>query len=670
MKVQVKSMKKTIFRCKWVCKVLPAILLITCGEDKPVQQDYPIMPVSFTQVEVADNFWAKRIRRNHEVTIPIAFKKAEETGRIRNFRMAAGLEKGSFSSLYPFDDSDVYKNIEAASYSLQLFPDPGLEQYLDSLISYIAAAQEDDGYLYTNRTIDPFHTHEMAGPERWINEEASSHELYNAGHLYEAAVAHFQATGKRTLLDVALKNADLIDSQFGWGKIEKAPGHQEIEIGLVKLYRLTGEKKYLDLARFFLEVRGPDGDSYNQMHEKVLQQRTAVGHAVRAQYMYAAMADVAALTGQKDYLAAIDTLWADVVSGKTYLTGGIGSVREIEGFGEACDLPNMEAYCETCAAIANALWNYRMFLLHGESKYFDVFEKVLYNGLLSGVSLSGDHFFYPNPLESDGQYSRKPWFGCACCPVNITRFLPSLPGYIYATNGDELFVNLFIGNHACIMINGKQVELILETDFPWDGDVSITVVSDAPQFIDLRIRIPGWAENLAFPTDLYYFEEMDTERTEFIINGKNADIRKDDGYASISRVWHNDDKLLIRFPVFPRKVKADRLVKANTGKVAIQRGPLIYCLESADQPHTNIPGLYIQAQEEIGYAYLPGLLDGVGVLTLKMNSLPGKGSEEEAAGSDEFRAIPYFSWANRGPGEMTVWIPEFGNMQLEKKDDD
>ncbi|MCK7460846.1 MAG: glycoside hydrolase family 127 protein [Sphingobacterium sp.] len=379
------------------------ILFYGCQEKRATSfSDYPIEPVAFTKVNVTDNFWASRMAINHQITIPIAFRKAEETGRIDNFRIAGNYKEGSFCSLYPFDDSDVYKNIEAACYSMQIYPDPHLNAYLDSLIDYIAAAQEDDGYLYTNRTIDPASTHEMAGKLRWENEEESSHELYNAGHLYEAAVAHFEATGKHTLLSIAIKNANLVDSLFGWGKIEKAPGHQEIEIGLVKLFRVTGERKYLDLAKFFLDVRGPEGGEYNQMHEKAVDQHLAVGHAVRAQYMYAAMADIAAITGEKEYLLAIDTLWSDVVSSKTYLTGGIGSVGSHEGFGEPYDLPNMEAYCETCAAIANALWNYRMFLLHGDSKYFDVFEKVLYNGLLSGVSLSGDQFFYPNPLASAG----------------------------------------------------------------------------------------------------------------------------------------------------------------------------------------------------------------------------------------------------------------------------
>lgn len=618
------------------------ILISGCQEKRPASfSDYPIEPVAFTKVKVNDNFWATRMAINHQITIPIAFRKAEETGRIDNFRIAGNYKEGSFCSFYPFDDSDVYKNIEAACYSMQIYPDPHLSAYLDSLIDYIAAAQEDDGYLYTNRTIDPANTHEMAGKLRWENEEESSHELYNAGHLYEAAVAHFEATGKRTLLSVAIKNANLIDSLFGWGRIEKAPGHQEIEIGLVKLFRLTGERKYLDLAKFFLDVRGPEGGEYNQMHEKVADQHLAVGHAVRAQYMYAAMADIAALTGEEEYLFAIDTLWSDVVSSKTYITGGIGSVGSHEGFGEPYDLPNLEAYCETCAAIANALWNYRMFLLHGDSKYFDVFEKVLYNGLLSGVSLSGDQFFYPNPLASKGQVKRKSWFGCACCPVNITRFLPSLPGYIYAVEGDKLYVNLFIGNEADITIKGQDIRLMQSSDYPWDGEIHLQINTLKSLSFNLMVRMPGWAKNEAFPSDLYFFDDKFIGETEFLLNGKKIKVSQFKGYASLDRKWEDGDQLTVIWPMMPRRVKSNMQVKANEGMIALQRGPVIYCAEAIDQ---LIPGgmyLVIEKNAEIQYEYQPELLNGVGVLKGK-----------------SFKAIPYYAWANREPCEMTVWFRE------------
>ncbi len=632
--------------------VLALVVLSSCNFNDKAARDYPIRPVPFTRVKVNDRFWAPRILTNHRVTIPIAFRKSEETGRIDNFKIAGGLKEGNFCSHYPFDDSDVFKNIEAASYSLQLFPDPMLEAYLDTLISFIAAAQEADGYLYTNRTIDPANTHEMAGTERWQKEEDSSHELYNAGHLYEAAVAHFQATGNRSLLDVALRNADLIESSFGWGKIEKVPGHQEIEIGLVKLYRLTGEKKYLDLAKFFLDRRGPDGSEYNQMHRKVAEQDEAVGHAVRAQYMYSAMADVAALTGDSSYLRAINALWTDVTEGKTYLTGGIGSVGNHEGFGPAFNLPNMDAYCETCAAIANALWNYRMFLLHGDSRYFDVFEKVLYNGLLSGVSLSGDRFFYPNPLASDGQHQRREWFGCACCPVNITRFLPSLPGYIYAVSEEDLYVNLFIGNEAEAEIGGTKVTIVQETGYPWDGRVRVGINPDRPVHFRMHVRVPGWADNRAFVTGLYEFADPHSSQPEISINGEVIPTTIEDGYAVIGRRWMAQDEIVVTFPMDIRLVRAREEVIADSGRLALQRGPLIYCAEQTPADLWQADSVSLGIHSGLEYTWDSELMGGTGVIT---GTITG---EYDAPGdpNSRFTAIPYFSWANRGPSVMRVWL--------------
>jgi DUF1680 family protein len=394
------------------------------------------------------------------------------------------------------------------------------------------------------------------------------------------------------------------------------------------------------------------------MHEKVLNQKVAVGHAVRALYMYAAMADIAALTGEKSYLNAIDTLWTDVVAGKTYITGGIGSVRNNEGFGEAYELPNMEAYCETCAAIANALWNYRMFLLHGESKYFDVFEKVLYNGLLSGVSLSGDLFFYPNPLASAGQFTRKAWFGCACCPVNITRFLPSIPGYIYAVNGQNLFVNLFIGNEAEIKIKGQDIRIIQSTNYPWNGDIRIKITTEKTLDFNIMVRIPGWARNEAFPSDLYYFEDIDTRQTAIFINGKEINAVQKNGYASIDRKWENGDEIKIEFPMMPRRVKANILVKADIGRVALQRGPIIYCLEEGKE----IKGYnnYFLGFSKEYFEYQGELLNGVCTLDgiLKRNQKSAEGEPFWRNIPHVFHAIPYYAWANRGPGEMAVWLCE------------
>jgi uncharacterized protein len=633
------------------------MLIISCKRHDEISRDYPIHPVPFTKVRLCDNFWAPRLKINKEVTIPVAFKQSEKTGRIDNFKIAGKLEKGSFCSKYSFDDSDVYKNIEGASYSLEEFPDPKLEAYLDSLISYIAAAQEKDGYIYTNRTIDPEHTLPMSGTKRWERIEEGSHELYNLGHLYEAAVAYYQATGKKTLLNVAIKSANLIDRKFGWGKIEKAPGHQEIEIGLVKLYRVTGNEKYLKLAKFFLDVRGPGGDRYNQMHKKVIDQDSAVGHAVRAQYMYSAMADVAALTGDEKYIKAIDRLWKDVTDSKTYITGGIGSQSSNEGFGPPYDLPNLTAYCETCAAVANALWNQRMFLLHGDSKYYDVLEKVLYNGLLSGVSLSGDHFFYPNPLASEGKYQRKEWFGCACCPVNISRFIPSVPGYIYATKEKDLYVNLYISDSARFDLDGKPVEISQQSNYPWDGNISLNISPGEERQFTLMLRIPGWAMNQAFPTDLYTFVEKNIQEPILKVNGQKMPINLEYGYAKLDRTWKNGDKVELTLPMPVREVKANSRVLDDAGKIALQRGPIVYCLEWIDQPGKKVSDLSIGDDFDPVAEFHKDLLNGVEIIRGTGIERDNVVEDQPEGGTVEITAIPYYSWANRGAGEMEVWIP-------------
>ena len=417
---------------------------------------YPITPVPFTNVTFADDFWRPRMETNRTVTIPFAFQKCEETGRVHNFERAAQVLRGEPlddatipPETFPFDDTDIYKIVEGASFSLAVQWDDALDAYLDKLIAIVASAQEPDGYLFTARTINPAHPHPWASPERWVKEEQLSHELYNAGHLFEAAAAHFQATGKTSLLNVALRFANLLCETFGPSKRSIYPGHQITEMGLVRLTLLTGDEKYLRLAEFLLDVRG-GGRAYNQAHLPVVEQTEAVGHAVRAGYMYAGMADVAALTGRQDYIDALDAIWNDVAQTKLYVTGGIGQKHDGEAFGEPYDLPNRTAYCETCAAIANVYWNHRMFLLHGDSKYIDVMERTLYNALLSGVSLDGKAFFYPNPLESGGEHERKPWFGCACCPGNMTRFLASVPGYAYAVRDDKIYVNLYVTGSAKI----------------------------------------------------------------------------------------------------------------------------------------------------------------------------------------------------------------------------
>ncbi|MBN2173301.1 MAG: glycoside hydrolase family 127 protein [Bacteroidales bacterium] len=638
--------------------LLFVITFEACNFGGEENADYPIKPVSFTQVRLHDQFWLPRILKNTEVTIPIAFQQSEETGRIKNFEIAGGLIPGSFCSKYAFDDSDVFKIIEGASYSLMIKPDPVLETYLDSLIYKIAMAQEDDGYLYTNRTIMGDSSLPMAGKNRWDNIEEGSHELYNVGHLYEAAVAYYQATGKKNLLEVALKNADLIYNTFGWGKLEIYPGHQEIEIGLVKLYRITGDKKYLDLAKFFLDVRGPDGLEYNQAHQKVVDQKEPVGHAVRALYMYSAMADVAALTGDQAYKTAIDAIWENVVSKKIYITGGVGQSGGNEGFGPGYDLPNLSAYCETCASIANVLWNQRMFLQSGDSKYIDVMERTLYNALLSGVSLSGDRFFYPNPLESNGE-TRKEWFGCACCPSNICRFLPSVPGYIYALDENKIYINLFVESEATFETENGRMTITQSGDYPWSGEMTLHIYPEYAGQSDICIRIPGWAGNEAMPGDLYEFVDIRDEQATIKINNEEVNYNMVKGYAVLNRNWQAHDSIQIGFPFEPRKIKSDKKVRQNRGRFAIQRGPIVFCIEESDNPDVSTRNILVDISQEIHSKFEHQLMNGILTVSLKgqMVRKTLKDSVNVNSVYNKIKGIPYAYWANRKPGQMLVWIP-------------
>ncbi|KRT13387.1 six-hairpin glycosidase, partial [Pedobacter ginsenosidimutans] len=560
------------------CTLLISVSINTSAQ----QKDYPIQPVAFTKVHVHDNFWQPKMKINAEVTIPYVIAQCKANGRMDNFLRAGKKLSGDKMSEFPFDDTDVYKAIEGASYSIQNKANPKLEAYIDTLIGIIGGAQEPDGYLFTFRTVNAKKPHEWIGAKRWEKEEILSHELYNAGHLYEAAVAHYQATGKKTLLNIAIKNADLLVKTFGPGKIEEYPGHQIVEIGLSKMYRVTGNQKYLDLAKFFLDVRGPKGDAYNQAHKKVIDQHDAVGHAVRAAYMYTGMADIAALTGDTKYLSAIDDIWGDVINKKLYITGGIGATGAGEAFGEAYQLPNMSAYAETCAAIGNVYWNERMFLLHGDSKYVDVLERTLYNGLLSGVSLSGDRFFYPNPLASMFQHQRSAWISCACCISNMARFLPSLPGYVYAQDKNDLYINLFMGNTSKIALTATNVEITQITDYPWKGDVGININPEKTANFTLRIRIPGWVAQDASPGNLYSFLDKKTAPVTISINGVATSFTTEKGYAVLTRKWKKGDKIFLSLPMETDKVIANKNVKDDASRFVLERGPVVYCLEGPD----------------------------------------------------------------------------------------
>lgn len=637
-------------------------------------RDYPIQAVSFTQVKLSDNFWLPRIKTNHNVTIPASFERCENTGRVKNFEMAAA-GSGKFCTVFPFDDTDIYKTIEGASFSLSLYPDKKLELYIDTLIAKIQAAQEPDGYLYTARTIDPAHPHKWAGTERWQRERELSHELYNSGHLYEAAVAHYQATGKRTLLDIAIRNADLVCSVFGPGKKHVAPGHQVVEMGLVKLYRITGRKDYLMTAKDFIDERGhfsgydPNSrdpwksGAYWQDHIPVIQQKEATGHAVRAGYLYSAMADIAALTGDEAYLAAIDSIWNNVVSKKMYIQGGIGAVHDGERFGENYDLPNATAYNETCAAISNVYWNHRMFLLHGESKYIDILEKTLYNGLISGVGLDGKSFFYTNTLEikngsEQGEGQRSGWFECSCCPTNLTRLIPSVPGYVYAQKGNSLFINLFINGTSTLSMDKNSILVEQKNNYPWDGNLIFNITPKQSKAFEILIRIPGWASGQAIPSNLYTFSKPVNTKPTITINGKAENYTVRNGYAVLSRTWRKGDVVQVNLPMEVQRVTAHNRLKDDLGKVALQRGPLMYCAEWPDN-NGKVSNLMLPSSTSFKTEYKPGLLNGVTVIegeAAAINIDPQNNSV--STGKQRFVAIPYYAWANRGKGEMVVWFPE------------
>jgi hypothetical protein len=648
---------KTAWLKKSAVWMVMVCLLVTCATKKP-GGTYPIQPVPFTSVKLTDKFWAPRIRTNFEVTIPIAIDQCYSTGRVDNFKIAGKLMKGKFRTEYPFDDTDIYKLIEAASYSLQTIPDSVLEARLDTLIQYIGLAQEPDGYLYTNRTIDSVHTHPWAGNKRWVNDPDLSHELYNCGHLYEAAVAHYQATGKRTLLDIAIKNADLLLKTFGWDKLHIYPGHQVVEMGLVKMYNVTGKKEYLELAKFFLDVRGPGGEEYNQANKKVIDQTEPVGHAVRATYMYSGMADIAAIYGDTSYYNAVRRIWDNLVTQKMYVTGGIGSGGGNEGFDPPYVLPNMSAYCETCASVGDIFWNQRMFLHDGDGKFYDVLERTLYNSLLSGVSLSGDRFFYPNVLESLGQHQRSAWFGCACCPPNIARLLPSLPGYIYATTAKDIYVNLFIDNTASFDFGGSKMEIIQKTEYPWKGLVEITVNPLEEMRFGMKVRIPGWARNEVIPGNLYSFNDGLAPKTVIKVNDKTVNSKTDKGFVTISRKWQKGDKITIELPMDVRKIAADNRVAADKGKIAIERGPLVYCAEWPYTKDARILDLLFDEKALFTPVFDDTLLNGVEAV--KTTARPVKYTlhkEVEKGDLQEITLIPYYAWNNKGPGEMAVWLP-------------
>ena len=638
---------------------LVALGAASCSQPTYTQPDAPIQEVPFTQVHLSDSFWLPRIETNRTVSIPSAFKECEKNGRFDNFAIAAGLKKGEHRGDFSFDDTDPYKVIEGASYSLAVKYDPQLDHYLDSVISIIAAAQEPDGYLTTCVTNKCYRLSGWWGRSKW--EKINSHELYNSGHMYEAAVAHFRATGKRTFLDVAIKNADLVCKTFGpdEGQIHRPSGHPIVEMALCKLYKVTGDRKYLDMAKYFVEEtgRGTDGhklSEYSQDHKPILQQDEIVGHAVRAGYLYSGVADVAALTNDTAYFHALTRLWDNLVSKKLYITGGMGSRAQGEGFGPNYELQNHTAYCETCAAIANVYWNHRMFLATGDSKYIDVLERALYNGVISGVSLSGDKFFYDNPLESMGQHERQRWFGCACCPGNVTRFIASVPNYAYATQQNDIYVNLYIQGKAEMQLaDSTHVTLEQTTGYPWNGKIAIKVTPDKEGEFAIRLRIPSWTKGAPVASDLYAYTDAPKEYT-LKVNGSSARAAEGDGYETIVRTWKAGDVIELDLPMDVRRIQANDSVEIDRGMLALERGPIVFCLEGKDQPDSTVFNKFITPDTQISATYEANLLNGVMVLSGAAKEVALDGSVKDLT----FRAIPYSTWNNRGADQMEVWIPE------------
>lgn len=612
---------------------LLSVVSVSCTDVKQEEAAMKmITPVKFSDVKINDGFWTPRLKSHKDVTMGVCIDQIEnQTGRIRNFENAA-LKQGEHSGIF-FDDSDVYKALEGMAYSLQNIPDPVLEAKCDEWIDKFAAAQEEDGYINTFYTLTGL-------DKRWDNMD--KHEMYCAGHMIEAGVAYYNVTGKRKLLDVCIRMADHMMTIFGPGKRNWVPGHEEIELALVKLYQVTGEKKYLDFSEWLLEQRGhgygsysvhvdPEGARkwnpiYYQDDAPVRDMCEIAGHAVRAMYLYCGMADVAAYTGDQGYIDALNRLWDDVVVRNMYITGGIGQSAHNEGFTTDYSLPNLTAYCETCASVGMVLWNWRMNQFTGDSKYADVMERSMYNGALAGISLEGDLFFYVNPLESVGKHHRKPWYGCACCPSQICRFLPSIGNYIYGLSQDAVWVNLYMGNTAEVKVNGKNVTLTQETNYPWEGAVALTVGTKSPVKTQMRMRIPEWCRSYTLA-----------------VNGTAVNAPVEKGYAVIERKWKDGDKIELVLDMPVEVVAADPRVKENEGRRALQRGPLVYCLEEADNK-VDYDQLKISEDASFSTEFKPDFLRGVVTITAQ-------------TGSQTLNYIPYYSWDNREPGRMQVWVP-------------
>jgi DUF1680 family protein len=649
-------MKKILYLLLFVCLLAPAKNTHAGGKGF----DYPLQEVAYYNVNVTGGLWKMRIDSCIKNTVWDNLRKLTSSGKIDNFSIAAGIKNGDFKS-NEASDSDVYKTIQGACYSLKLHSDPALERFTDSLIAIIGKVQEPDGYLYTIRYFKPLGNKCIGG--RWAN-LSHSHELYNLGHMIEAAVAHYEATGKRNFLNMAIKTADLISGTFGPDRLRDIPGHQEIELALAKLYKVTGKKDYIDVAKFFLNERGHYNNgrvqyvfrnnlTYYQDHKPVLEQEETTGHAVRACYMYAGMVDVGAMSGNVEYIQASNRLWENATGKKIYLTGGVGaSDTKGEAFDEEYMLPNLNAYSETCGAVANMLWNFRLGKYYKDAKYFDVLERTLYNGYLPSCSVHGVGYFYTNPLADRGKKNRSGWFDPPCCPTNISRTTTSVPGYLYLTDNDNLYINLFMNSESKIEFGGRAVGVNQETAYPWDGEVKFRVSIEKPSSFTLKIRVPGWAREEAIPLGLYRYMSKTKKEFSIKLNGAMQKVNLDKGYAVLQKKWQTGDEIILSLPMEVRRVLSDERVKENKGRVALERGPLVYCAEWVDN-NGKTSNIILPDQTKLSSAYMKDLIGGVTVIKGKAKTVDKNGK----AISSDFTAIPYFAWLNRGKGEMDIWLP-------------
>jgi DUF1680 family protein len=634
-------------------------VLLLCNYVSAQTPSRKLEPVSFSQVTITDNFWKPTMDKVATKTLQACVYQTEtKTPRIRNFEKVARNKNEKHEGIF-YDDSDVYKALEAIAYSLKNHPDAELEKTADVWIDKIAAAQLPDGYIGTWYSLGKLN-------ERWS--DMSMHEDYNGGHLLEAAVAYFNSTGKRKLLDVAIKFADHFDSQFGPGKKHWVTGHQELELALVKLYKATNDKKYLLLSHWLLEERGHKyakgytwtdwkDTAYAQDVVPVRDQKEITGHAVRAMYMYTGAADVAALTGDEGYMKAMNTVWEDVVHRNMYITGGIGSSGNNEGFSNDYDLPNEQAYCETCASVGMVFWNQRMNLMTGDSKFIDVLERSLYNGTRDGLSLSGDRFFYGNPLASKGQHFRREWFGTACCPANVARLVASLGDYIYGASNDGIWLNLFVGSSTSVKIGKTDVPLSVETNYPWDGTVKLSLQPKAKTKFALHVRIPGWLQGEIVPGDLYKLEDKSNARFVLNVNGKPATYRMEKGYAVINRDWKKGDVVELNLPMDVQKIVARAELKQDEDRIALQRGPLVYCVEGADN-NGQAWNFFVPKNATFKTSFQKDLLEGVTTIQFQSPTVQiSKDGQSVNTEEKTITAIPYYAWCNRGQNAMQVWLP-------------